>query len=100
MLSFDKVTHARPEQVKEDQNFTVADEYLPHALAAIRLLAAHPAVGPGRVFLAGHSLGGTVTPRIAAAEPSLAGLVILAGGTEPAVIADIADWIERITHPR
>ncbi|MGH3781366.1 MAG: hypothetical protein ACRDRO_12255 [Pseudonocardiaceae bacterium] len=31
----------------------------------------------------GHSLGGTVAPRVAAGEPSVAGLVILAGGTQP-----------------
>ncbi|HEY6493505.1 MAG TPA: hypothetical protein VIZ43_09545 [Trebonia sp.] len=83
VLRFDKVTYAHPDQVKADRDFTVADEYLPQALAAVRLLSAHPAIGSGRIFLAGHSLGGTVAPRVAAAEPSLAGLVILAGGTEP-----------------
>lgn len=36
-----------------------------------------------RVFVAGHSLGGTVAPRVAAAERSVAGLVVMAGGTEP-----------------
>jgi uncharacterized protein len=83
VLRFDKVTYAHPEQVKSDRNFTVADEYLPHAVAAVRLLRSHPAVAADRVFLAGHSLGGTIAPRVAAAEPSVAGLVILAGGTEP-----------------
>ena len=38
---------------------------------------------PARVYVAGHSLGGTVAPRVAAAEPSVAGLVILAGGAQP-----------------
>ncbi len=33
--------------------------------------------------MAGHSLGGTVAPRVAAAEPSVAGLVLLAGGAQP-----------------
>jgi dienelactone hydrolase len=83
VLRFDKVTFAHPEDVKADLDFTVADEYLPHALAAIQQLRNHPAIDHRRVFLAGHSLGGTVAPRVAAAEPSLAGLVILAGGTEP-----------------
>jgi uncharacterized protein len=31
----------------------------------------------------GHSLGGTVAPRVALAVPAIAGLVILAGGAEP-----------------
>jgi uncharacterized protein len=83
VVRFDKVTHAHPDQVLADRNFTVADEYLPHAIAAVRLLRAHPAVAADRVFLAGHSLGGTIAPRVATAEPSVAGLVVLAGGTEP-----------------
>lgn len=84
VLRFDKITHTHPAQAKADRDFTVADEYLPHALAAIRLLQTHPAVAPEQVFLAGHSLGGTIAPRIAAAaEPPVAGLIILAGGTQP-----------------
>lgn len=84
VLRFDKITHAHPEQAKANRDFTVADEYLPHALAAIRLLQTHPAVVPEQVFLAGHSLGGTIAPRITVAvEPPIAGLIILAGGTQP-----------------
>jgi dienelactone hydrolase len=83
VLRFDKVTHAHPDRVRENRAFTVADEYLPDALAAIALLQAHPAVDATRVFVAGHSLGGTVAPRVAAAEPSVAGLVLLAGGVQP-----------------
>ena len=83
VLRFDKVTHAHPDRVGENRAFTVADEYLPDALAAIALLRAHPAVDPARVFVAGHSLGGTIAPRVAAAEPTVAGLVLLAGGAQP-----------------
>jgi len=83
VLRFEKVTHAHPGRVAANRNFTLTDEYVPHAVAAIRLLRGHTAIDPGRIFVAGHSLGGTVAPRVAAAEPSLAGLVILAGGTEP-----------------
>jgi hypothetical protein len=83
VLRFDKVTHAHPDQVKADRDFTVADEYLPHALAAIRLLRTRPGIDAEHVFLAGHSLGGTIAPRIASAEPSVAGVIILAGGAQP-----------------
>jgi uncharacterized protein len=83
VLRFDKVTHAHPDRVSQDRAFTVADEYLPDALAAIALLRAHPAIDAARVYVAGHSLGGTIAPRVAAAEPSVAGLVLLAGGAEP-----------------
>jgi len=83
ILRFDKVTYAHPSQVMVVQDFTLADEYLPSAAAAIELLRQHPAVDAGRVFVLGHSLGGTVAPRVAGTEPSAAGLVILAGGTQP-----------------
>jgi dienelactone hydrolase len=85
VLRFDKVTFAHPEQVAGNRGFTLADEYVPSAVAAIGVLAGHA----GRVFVAGHSLGGTVAPRVAAAAlsseagPSVAGLVILAGGAQP-----------------
>ena len=83
VLRFDKVTHAHGEEVAKVHDFTVTDEYVPHAVAAVRALRQHPAVGAGRVFVLGHSLGGTAAPRVAAAEPSVAGLVIMAGGTQP-----------------
>lgn len=83
VLRFDKVTFAHPAEMRADEGFTVADEYLTHASAAVRLLSEHPAVDRRRIFVLGHSLGGTVAPRLAAEEPSLAGLIILAGGNEP-----------------
>jgi uncharacterized protein len=83
VLRFDKVTYAHPSEVQAAGDFTVAEEYVPHAVAAIALLRQHPAVDAERVFVLGHSLGGTVAPRVAAAEPSVRGLVILAGGAQP-----------------
>jgi dienelactone hydrolase len=83
VLRFDKVTYAHGRSVATDAAFTVVDEYLHHAVAATHLLRRHPAVDAARVFVLGHSLGGTVAPRAAAAEPSIAGLVILAGGAQP-----------------
>jgi len=83
VLRFEKVTYAHGSEVVKDRGFTVSDEYLPQAVSAIHLLREHPAVDAGRVFVAGHSLGGTIAPRVAAAESSVAGLVIMAGGTQP-----------------
>ncbi|GAA3594549.1 alpha/beta hydrolase [Nonomuraea rosea] len=83
VLRFDKVTHAHAAQVAKAQDFTMGDEYVPHAVAAIRLLQREPGVDPERVFVLGHSMGGKVAPRVAVAEKSLAGLVILAGDTQP-----------------
>jgi hypothetical protein len=83
VLRFDKVTYTHGREVVQDRGFTLADEYLPQATAAIDLLRGLPGIDAGRIVVAGHSLGGTVAPRVAAAAPSVAGLVILAGGTQP-----------------
>jgi dienelactone hydrolase len=79
---FDKVGFAHSDVVGEP-GFTMTREYVPHAVAAARLLRQQPTVDPARVFVLGHSLGGRVAPRIAAAEPLIAGMVILAGDTQP-----------------
>ena len=86
VLRFEKVTHAHPAECAASPEFTVTDEYVPQALAGLRLLSEHPAIDPARLYLAGHSLGGSVAPRIAAAAtagPAVAGLIILAGGAQP-----------------
>jgi uncharacterized protein len=80
VLRFDKITHTPREHAGD---FTVHDEYLHHAVAATHLLREQPAVDESRVFVLGHSLGGSVAPRVAAADPTVAGLVILAGGAQP-----------------
>ncbi|QUQ63603.1 alpha/beta hydrolase [Kutzneria sp. CA-103260] len=66
----------RPQQVA-----TAYDEYAPAVLAAVRLLRQRKDIGP--IYLLGHSLGGTIAPRIAAACTDVAGLILLAGGAQP-----------------
>ena len=83
VLRFDKATFAHRGELAGIPGFTLVDEYVRDAVAAVRLLGAHPAVDAGRIFVLGHSLGGTVAPRVATAEPSVAGLVIMAGGAQP-----------------
>jgi alpha-beta hydrolase superfamily lysophospholipase len=118
VLRFDKATYgSRAEQARHAE-FTMIDEYVPDAIAALHLLReagpsasreeqqpptvaeeqqpptvagerqpatvagdAEPRFGP--VFVLGHSLGGTVAPRVAAADPGVAGLILLAAGAEP-----------------
>jgi dienelactone hydrolase len=83
VVRFDKVTYTHGRQLTQVTDFTLADEYLNHAVAAVQLLREQPAIDPHRMFVLGHSLGGTVAPRVAASEPDIAGLVILAGGAQP-----------------
>ena len=64
---------------------TQRDEVESAAHDAIELLLRTPGIDPKRVFLLGHSQGGYLAPRIAEANPKLAGVVILAGSTRPLV---------------
>ncbi|MGO1052868.1 hypothetical protein [Crossiella sp. CA198] len=82
VLRFDKVNHVHP-RVAAEPGFTMVEEYVPHAVAAVQLLQRQAGVDPARVFVLGHSGGGKAAPRVAAAEASVAGLVILAGDTLP-----------------
>lgn len=82
VLRFDKVTHVHSSVINEP-GYTMTQEYVPHAVSALRLLRQQPGVDPGRVFVLGHSMGGKAAPRVAAAEPSVAGLVLLAADTNP-----------------
>lgn len=83
VLRFDMVAFAHRQQVAALRDFTMMDEYLPYAVAAVHLLKLQPSVDSERIFALGHSMGGKVAPRVVAAAPSIAGLVIMAGDTQP-----------------
>lgn len=63
--------------------FTVSDETMEDAYAAVDLLAHRPEVDFRRVYLLGHSLGGMLAPRIAATDPGIVGIIIFAGPSRP-----------------
>ncbi|MCL6434314.1 MAG: alpha/beta fold hydrolase [Leptolyngbyaceae cyanobacterium HOT.MB2.61] len=81
VLRYDKRTRVHPGQFSG--KFTVKEEATDDAIAAIALLRQTPSIDPDKIFLLGHSLGGMLAPRIAQQEPSLAGIIILAGNTRP-----------------
>ncbi len=64
------------------RTFTVTQEYVPDALAAIDLLEHESAVDRNRIFVLGYSQGGTYAPLIAKRAPQVAGLILLAAGAE------------------
>jgi uncharacterized protein len=81
-LRYDKRTLDYPRSI-DQRTFTLTKEYVPDALAAIRLLRHEPAVSPRRIFVLGHSQGGTYAPLIAQRAPEVAGVIFLAAGAEP-----------------
>lgn len=78
VLRFEKRTRHAPAGV-----VTAKDEVDDAAHEALALLRTQPGIDPARIWLAGHSQGGNLAPRIAAKEPTLAGLVLLAGSALP-----------------
>lgn len=82
-LRFDKVTAVHPEVLAEMLEFTATDEYLPYARDAFRQLRQNPEISSDRIHIVGHSMGGKMAPRIAEAEPGIAGLVLLAADAVP-----------------
>ncbi|PZR66928.1 MAG: hypothetical protein DLM63_07940 [Solirubrobacterales bacterium] len=81
-LRYDKRTFDYPASV-DARTFTAQDEYVPDALAAVAVLRARPEIDPARVFVLGHSQGGTFAPLVAHADPRVAGVVLMAAAAEP-----------------
>lgn len=82
VLRFDKRTKARPQDFAGG-NFTVDDETVDDAVAAVARLRKTEGIDPARVFVAGHSLGAMMAPRVAQRAPDIAGLVLLAAPARP-----------------
>ena len=81
VLRYDKRTRVHPEQLPP--LFTVKDEVVDDVREAVSFIAALPAIDRQRIIVVGHSLGGMLAPRIAAQDPRVTGLVMLAGATRP-----------------
>ena len=81
VLRYDKRTLAHRARIQALTTFTVKDETIDDALAAVALLRKTDGIRADRIFVAGHSLGGMLAPRIGAADPALGGLIVLAGAT-------------------
>jgi uncharacterized protein len=69
--------------VASSSNFTVKDETIDDALAAVALLRQTPGIDAKKIFVLGHSLGGMLVPRIGMADEKIAGFVVFAGATRP-----------------
>jgi dienelactone hydrolase len=82
VLRYDKRTKVHPKSFA-NRPFTVKEETIDDALAAVSLLKKTKSIDAERIYVLGHSLGGMLTPRIAEADPSIAGLIVMAGNTKP-----------------
>lgn len=84
VLRYEKRTRQHPLMMTLFRtSLTVKQETVDDAVAAAALVAKHDRIDPKRVFIAGHSLGGYLIPRIAAATDVPAGYISLAGSARP-----------------
>ncbi len=83
VLRYEKRTkhHGQALVEKLGQALTLTEETLEDAVLAVKLLRERPEIDPKRIFVIGHSLGGTAIPRIAALDAGVRGFVIMAGAS-------------------
>jgi len=82
VLRYDKRTRTHANRVMRLTFFTVKEEVVDDAVAAVQKMRETAGIRADRVFVLGHSLGGMLAPRIAVAEPSIAGLILMAAATK------------------
>ncbi len=95
-LRYVKRTRAHGERLKTERpDFTIDDEVVDDAVAAVAWLRRQPGIDADRVFVVGHSLGATLAPRIGERSGTdAAGLVLIAAGARP--IEDLV--MEQVRH--
>ncbi|QNK61266.1 alpha/beta fold hydrolase [Pedobacter sp. PAMC26386] len=74
--------------------FTVKEEAIDDAVAAVALAGTVPNVDKKQIYLMGHSLGGMLAPRIAALVPELNGIILAAAPARS--FTDV--WIEQTKY--
>src|SRR5262249_30799883 len=84
VLRFVKRTQRHGEKwVKSKVPLTHKEEVIDDALEAVALLREQKEIDPKRIFVLGHSLGATCAPAVGEKDPSLSGLILLAGNSRP-----------------
>ena len=84
VLRYEKRTkHHQIMMAMMTSNITVKEETVDDVVSAFEALASQDKIDSKRIIVLGHSLGGMLIPRIAAAEDKISGFISLAGSTKP-----------------
>ncbi len=99
VLRYVKRTKQYGADSKSDAPFTVKDEVTDDVIAAVSLLSKMPEINKKQIYILGHSLGGMLAPRIAAEDPQIAGIIILAGNARPLekLVVEQVKYVARLT---
>ncbi|MDG5789358.1 alpha/beta fold hydrolase [Evansella sp. AB-P1] len=83
VLRYDKRTYTYRSEMALMEGLTVMEETVEDAVLAAELLRGDDRIDSEKIYVAGHSLGGMLAPRIDAAGGDFAGLIILGGSPRP-----------------
>lgn len=83
VLRYDKRTKEHGAKFAAAKNYTVKEETVDDALAAVEFLRKTERIDPKKIYVLGHSLGGYLIPRIGARDHKIAGFISFAGATRP-----------------
>jgi fermentation-respiration switch protein FrsA (DUF1100 family) len=92
VLSYEKRTLVHAKKLSKD--VTVKEEVTDDVLAAAELLRGRKEINAKKIFVLGHSLGAMMAPRIAEADKTLAGIILMAGPAR--ALEDL--MLEQITY--
>ena len=100
MLRYDKRTKVYPQKCAADPNFTMTRETVEDAVMAAAWLRKQDGIDPRRIFVLGHSQGGYMMPRIMQADPTLAGVIVMAGSVRPLeeIIVEQFEYLFGLEH--
>jgi hypothetical protein len=101
VLRYPKRTFAYADKLHNAAGITVREEVLDDALAAIDFLRRQSGFDKSRVYLLGHSMGGTLAPHIAREDGRLAGVILMAGTPRPPfdLVLDQLEYIASLPGP-
>ena len=84
---YDKRTYVYPQEAAADRNMTLMEETVLDAAAAVQLMGMQDRIDPERIWVLGHSLGGTAVPAIAETLSNspvhAAGYILMAPSARP-----------------
>lgn len=78
-VRYDKRSFAHPFKILREKIITVKEETIEDAIRATELLKRDSRIDKDNIFIAGHSMGGMLAPRIDAEGGNYKGLILMAG---------------------
>ena len=83
VLRYDKRSYTHANKLASLTEMTVQEETIEDVLYAVEYLKTLDMINPNQIFIAGHSLGGYLMPRIAQQTPDACGYILLAASARP-----------------